>query len=91
MQGQTHRDDSQALLEAEKAVMSFRQGSNTPDAGCCCTLKDKVDAADRLGAGIGEQWGHILLELQEIAADIGVPADEERERARRQAKDKHLA
>jgi uncharacterized glyoxalase superfamily metalloenzyme YdcJ len=53
VQRQTRRDEDDTLIEAERAVMNYKQNSLS-DSEYYETFKDKVVTADRLGAAIGE-------------------------------------
>jgi hypothetical protein len=83
-QGQTHRDPTQAMMEALNHVMNFKQSQSMSNTEYFETFQAKVETADK-------QPGRIEIELAGIVADPDMPTNEERKQARATAKDKFLA
>jgi hypothetical protein len=90
VQRQTRRDEDDTLIEAERAVMNYKQNSLS-DSEYYETFKDKVATADRLGAAIGEHPTRVQERLVEVAMDENNPTEDERRTATQEAKDKYLA
>jgi hypothetical protein len=90
-QGQTCRDPTQAMMEAQSNLMNFKQSQNMSNTEYFEVFQAKLETADLLHAAIGEQAGRVVIELEEIAVDPDVPTNEDCEQARTAAKDKFLA
>jgi hypothetical protein len=90
VQRQMRRDEDDTLIEAERAVMNYKQNSLS-DSKYYETFKDKVATADRLGAAIGEHPTRVQERLVEVAMDENNPTEDKRRTATQEAKDKYLA
>jgi hypothetical protein len=90
VQRQMRRDEDNTLIEAERAVMNYKQNSLS-NSEYYETFKDKVATADRLGAGIGEHPTRVQERLVEVAMDENNPTEDECRTATQEAKDKYLA
>ena len=86
VQRQARRDEASALLGSERRLVTFRQ-SNLASSERCQSLKDKVEAADQLGAAAGEKPDLISARLNSAAADPDLPAEAERQAATAAAKE----
>jgi hypothetical protein len=87
---QTRHDEDDTLIEAECAVMNYKQNGHS-NSKYYEMFKDKVATVDRLSTAIGEHPTRVQERLVEVALDENNPTEGERRTATQEAKDKYLA